>query len=267
MAAEFCGSCGARFPADAKWCPECGAKRDTSSPSARANAHRSAPAAKPQSSTNWPLIAAGLVIPLAIIAAVASGVFSPSSEPARVTAQSEQPDAPPAAADEGPSAREKLADYEDRYLSAADTTLYVTQAANVRDYPAPEGSKVIASLAEGDSVTGRWVRGVTPNTRWLRYTGKTGASYVWEGALSTERPFSVEDYRDTFLSVQTQTLVATGPANVRSFPGPDVGKVYYQLQEGDIIRGRWVRGIDPEQRYLKIETRRGPAYVWEDNLQ
>lgn len=266
MAAEFCGNCGAKFPPSANWCAECGAKREPGSQSGPANQNPTGTSTVQRQRTNWPLITAGLVAVLAIGAATVSGVFSATNERTRVAVDPADKGSPEQVTPEDPSPLEKLENYEDRFLSDADTTLFVKQSANVRDFPTPAGSKVIGSLSAGESVSGRWVRGVTPNTRWLRFSGNTGASYVWEGALTTERPFSIEDYRDTYLSAQVQTLVATGPANVRSFPGPDVGKVYYQLSEGDIISGRWVRGIDPEERYLKIVTRRGPAYVWEDNL-
>lgn len=69
----------------------------------------------------------------------------------------------------------------------AGETLYVLRQTNMRDRPTSQGSAILRSWTRGDRVTGTWVTGVDPTTRWLRVEQPRGVpGYIWEGNLHTE---------------------------------------------------------------------------------
>lgn len=87
----------------------------------------------------------------------------------------EESDDPAAPEDEWQAA------YTDTFLSEADITLVTGAEARQRDYPTTEGTTVQRTLAPNSQVTGRWVRGRDPTTKWLKLAD---GGYIWEGNLS-----------------------------------------------------------------------------------
>ncbi|MCC7395012.1 MAG: zinc ribbon domain-containing protein [Sphingomonadaceae bacterium] len=76
-----------------------------------------------------------------------------------------------AAGDDGPPADPRpqwQQNYVDNYLSDAPVELVTASNANVRDYPATEGTQVLRLLPLGTNVTGRWVSGAEGTLRWLK---------------------------------------------------------------------------------------------------
>jgi hypothetical protein len=74
------------------------------------------------------------------------------------------------------------------YLSGA-VTLAVTENTEVRDFPSISGGAVLTQQAAGAVVTGRWVRGAEPNSRWLRLSN---GGYVYGGVLRAAAPAASE---------------------------------------------------------------------------
>ena len=75
-----------------------------------------------------------------------------------------------------------LASYRDNFLGGEVRVTTIAQA-RVRSYPTSDGSTVVQTLPPDTAISGRWVSGRDPTTRWLRRAG-TG-DYVWEGNLKT----------------------------------------------------------------------------------
>ena len=71
--------------------------------------------------------------------------------------------------------------YTDTFLSESDITLVTGAEARQRDFPTTEGTTVQRTLAANTQVTGRWVRGRDPTTKWLKLAG---GGYIWEGNLA-----------------------------------------------------------------------------------
>lgn len=73
---------------------------------------------------------------------------------------------------------QSFANYEDRFLSER-VEGRTTGSANVRDYPTTENTIAVRTLEAGTPVSGRWVQGFDPGTRWLKLDMADG--YMWEG--------------------------------------------------------------------------------------
>jgi len=71
--------------------------------------------------------------------------------------------------------------YEDDFLSEL-IERRVTGPANVRNYPTSQNTNIFSKLARDAKVTGRWVRGFDPTTKWLRLER---GGYIWEGNLNS----------------------------------------------------------------------------------
>ncbi|GAA4644321.1 hypothetical protein GCM10023115_22810 [Pontixanthobacter gangjinensis] len=71
-------------------------------------------------------------------------------------------------------------DYSDTFQSAELTRL-LAGTAQKRNFPTARGSRVLETMKPGIAVTGRWVEGADPKTRWLKT--KDGG-YIWEGNLA-----------------------------------------------------------------------------------
>lgn len=147
------------------------------------------------------------------------------------------------------------APYVDNFLTGFETH-YTQSQANERNIPAPKGSRVLRSYGAGVALQGRWVKGVTPGTRWL----KTSTGYVWEGNLvgSAVAPAA---YVDRFISGY-ETAYVVGRASERNLPSPDGTRVLTQYSAGAELFGRWVAGVTPGTKWFKTDT----GYVWEGNL-
>ena len=93
--------------------------------------------------------------------------------------------------------------YRDNFLGG-EVQVTTTAEARVRSYPTSDGSAVLQTLPLGTAISGRWVTGRDPTTRWLRRAG-TG-DYVWEGNLKTgasepsaEQSLAKEDRSKAFM--------------------------------------------------------------------
>ena len=167
----FCAKCGASLANAVNFCGACGAPV-SSTPGDSAPVGDSPAAAR-----RWPVW-----LPFAAVGAVAVAGLGWAYLAAHRT--------PPAAqlgASDEPAVIAPLSDnaawiasYTDSFLSGP-VTLVTSATARQRDYPTADGSSVQRTLGAGESVSGRWVRGRDPTTRWLRLAS---GGYVWEGNIA-----------------------------------------------------------------------------------
>ncbi len=97
----------------------------------------------------------------------------------------EAPEVPRLTADGLPD----LANYEDVFVGE-EKELFVTGPANVRDFPTSEGTTVIRTLNEGETVKAREVKAFDPTSQWLKLAG---GGYVWGANLSRDEKMVGED--------------------------------------------------------------------------
>lgn len=71
--------------------------------------------------------------------------------------------------------------YTDTFLSESDITLVTAAEARQRDFPTTDGTTVQRTVPANTQVTGRWVRGRDPTSKWLKLAG---GGYIWEGNLA-----------------------------------------------------------------------------------
>lgn len=71
--------------------------------------------------------------------------------------------------------------YYDRFLGG-QVTVSVKALARARDFPTSDGSRILRELQAGETVSGTWVMGRDPATRWLKLANTNG--YVWDGNLA-----------------------------------------------------------------------------------
>ncbi|MDG2001780.1 MAG: hypothetical protein P8J20_00455 [Novosphingobium sp.] len=72
-----------------------------------------------------------------------------------------------------------FASYEDNFLGE-DTGFIVTGKANVRDYPTSEGTEVVRTLQEGETITAREVQAFDPESAWYKLSD---GGYIWGGNI------------------------------------------------------------------------------------
>ena len=136
-----------------------------------------APASKFEPSAGWrtPYIIAaalaGVVIIVAILSVIAVLGWTNSGPDRETTAEANS------------NAGNQIPAYVDVFLSDRDETLFVLGPANMRNRPSSNGTDVLRALTMGEQLSGRWVRGADPTTRWLRIEGSQGVGYVWERNL------------------------------------------------------------------------------------
>ncbi|MFZ1741993.1 MAG: zinc ribbon domain-containing protein [Pontixanthobacter sp.] len=199
--AKFCAECGAQLDPQAKFCASCGTSvAQAASPTAPSSPPSPTP---PFPVQDAPIAAHGAPLPphfdpvppnnngkiigialavggVAIAAALAAYMFlSPSkesdsalTETVQVAATAEDPNAP------RPQAW--FDEYSDTFQSAELTRL-VAGTAQKRSFPTAKGSEVVETMKPGIAVTGRWVEGADPKTRWLK---TNDGGYIWEGNLA-----------------------------------------------------------------------------------
>ena len=86
-----------------------------------------------------------------------------------------------------------FASYFDQFLEGELVDMRVASAANRRNYPSTNGTEVLGTLNSGATLTGRWVRDIENERRWLKIS--TGG-YVWEGNLhSSKGEVDFDQYR------------------------------------------------------------------------
>lgn len=189
---QFCTRCGTRVLSGAQFCTGCGSavagvpnlpavadrengdsridrSRDAVTPEEDSGGPADRGAVEPNRRNQFgPAIAVAAVIGLVVIIATIV-----------VTGLSSRP-VPSNTVDL--AVREPVA-YADHFLTATDESLQVVSPANLRDRPSSQGTTVLRQLRAGEEISGRWVRGVDPTTRWLRVNIGTRAGYIWERNL------------------------------------------------------------------------------------
>ena len=202
--ARFCSECGTAIEQGAKFCGQCGSAignvagsphPDTGAVTASSVGSGVAAPAIPEmpgteahyddaasdmagsNTTRNILIGAGAIVALglATFAAYHFSTLPQESDPAlgapTEAAKVEDPNAP--------RPQEWFDTYSDKYLSAELTRL-ATDSAAKRNFPTSRGSEILEQVASGMPVSGRWVEGADPATRWLK---TTDGGYIWEGNL------------------------------------------------------------------------------------
>jgi hypothetical protein len=211
----FCAQCGTSLANATRFCGGCGVALDAGQHSAAAG-------------LGWAYYANNRAAPAAELGAVDdSAVTTPGTDTAAWRAA-----------------------YSDTFLSEP-LTLVTTGEARQRDFPTADGSTVQSTLNAGEQLSGRWVRGRDPATRWLKLTS---GGYVWEGNLA----------------------VPGGPGSPIAIPfnnanegfGPEIGTFLDQasaaararyeradrLPEGE--RERFLDSIETASTYVRVPNRR-----------
>jgi hypothetical protein len=129
--------------------------------------------------------------------------------------------------------------YADQFLGDAPVTMITNASANVRDFPTTTGSEVLRSVAESSEISGRWVRGRDPATRWLKLAD---GGYIWDGNLAERGganspiriPFSNADYSfgpdiEPYMRVAVEQSTARSEA-VGGLPEKERAAAYAELE-------------------------------------
>ena len=202
--AKFCAECGVQLDPQAKFCSGCGTSRPSDGAPAPTPAQAPAPtpapppvapppdptpqqASIPPRYEHPPAKNTGLIIGItvAVVGVLIAGALAaymflkPNENDAAISPIAA---APTATAEDPNAARPQswFDDYSDKFQSA-DLTRLVSGTAQQRNFPTARGSKVLETMKQGVAVTGRWVEGADPKTRWLK---TTDGGYIWEGNLS-----------------------------------------------------------------------------------
>jgi hypothetical protein len=72
------------------------------------------------------------------------------------------------------------------------------------------------------------------------------------------------NYQDKFLNDASVEVTVKSDANWRNYPSTSSTEVLGTLGPGVTLKGRWVAGIEPTSRWLRIRT---GGYVWDGNLE
>ena len=193
--AGICRNCGKMTKGTSQFCPGCGSPVQLEA--GKPIEHDPSPTLSKARLRNGG-IAVGAALVLALILGVAIWTLSADADsPAPEAAATE------AAADpDAPRPQEWFDTYVDRFLSAEIERLVVAPAQK-RSFPTARGSEVTGRIEPGEMMTGRWVEGADPATRWLKIRD---GSYVWEGNLAepqTITAFGMNGFRagDAFQSI------------------------------------------------------------------
>lgn len=134
--------------------------------------------------------------------------------------------------------------YRDTFVGAGEETLVTGGEARQRDFPTTEGTTVQRTLPAGTSVTGRWVRGRDPTTRWLKLAS---GGYVWEGNLAEPGGAG--------------SPIALTISNRRPDFGPDVAAYLDQAEERQRAAFARLETMDPKERAELDETQIATTFV------
>ncbi|MBB5687617.1 zinc-ribbon domain-containing protein [Sphingobium boeckii] len=204
MSQHYCGKCGQRLPDGARFCTACGAPVDaapvspitpateiatepafTPAPKAAPEpAYRAAPDPVPDESgggNRTTLIIAGAMIAILVLLIgymVIAGRDSDEGVASNAAASAMNAAAPVVAlAPEVPA-------HVDEFLSAQDEQVDVVGEARMRDRPTAKDTQILSVLKPNQVLSGRWVKGVDPATRWIKVDVDGKSGYVWEGNLA-----------------------------------------------------------------------------------
>lgn len=120
------------------------------------------------------------VLAVAVLAVVGFLFFYPKDEDATDPELAQVEETPAAEDPNADRPQEWFDNYSDKFLSAELTRLTQGEARK-RSFPTAKGGEILDTLSAGRAVTGRWVEGADPETRWLK---TTDGGYIWEGNLT-----------------------------------------------------------------------------------
>lgn len=178
----ICGGCGKAIVPGARFCSNCGwqvpAETAPVAPASLAGIE-----AQKGSRTN-PAVIGGVIAGILVVAAGlglwlardATGDLVPAVE--ATTEAAIDPNAP--------RPQEWFDTYSDKFVSA-EIERITTSAGQKRNFPTAKGSVVLDTIPRGTILSGRWVEGGDPATRWLK---TRDGGYVWEGNLGDPQAIS-----------------------------------------------------------------------------
>lgn len=159
--------------------------------------------------------------------------------------------------------------YTDNFASVAPVSLVVSSRANVRNYPSTEDTQTTSELAEGTMVSGRWVRGKDPTTRWLLLDS---GGYVWDGNLAQQSgpgsPITIAlTNRDSSFGREIDSYIDQASARARSSGKPGMidsigeGESTYARVPNRRFHGLTVTGVGVHYEATSIVFREAPEAV------
>lgn len=175
--ARFCSGCGAGLNTQSKFCPTCGLANAMQAAQSAAAARQSGLLSPRRQGWNSRLVGASVAGGL-LATALAGAWFGSNWQNKALIA-----DAATGSADaDAPRPASWFAGYSDKFLSG-DLVVYVTGTAQKRDFPTSKGSTILATVQPGERLTGQWVEGADPASKWLKISN---GGYIWEGNLAGE---------------------------------------------------------------------------------
>lgn len=169
----YCRECGVKLEIDGGFCNGCGVDLSEAIPETTFEKRSINFTTLDWSNFDWkPVISSGATILLMV------AVLSFGSTLFQRDGIIDQPsDVSIANSDQAPD----FSKYEDDFLSGI-IELQVTSVANVRNYPTSRNTNILKKLSAGIIISGRWVRGFDPTTKWLKMED---GGYIWEGNLNS----------------------------------------------------------------------------------
>ena len=136
----------------------------------------------------------------------------------------------------------------------------------IRDWPSDPGNEHLHWGINQGSILGTFVRNVWgfgqgPYTASV--ADAAGRGWIDPATISTFRD-RFASYSDTFLANDEVEVRVTAQANRRDYPSTQGTQVIGSLEPGAMLKGRWVRDMLNDRRWLKIAT---GGYVWDGNLR
>ena len=207
MSQQYCGKCGQRLPEGALFCTACGAPvtpAEAATPSAAPVEAKPAPVVTPEpvytpnpppppySAAPEPLEGAGggnrttLIVAgamIAILALLIGYMMIAGRDSGDANMASNASNAMNASASVEDAAPQVPA-HVDEFLSTVDEQVDVIGEARMRDRPTAKDSQILTVLNPNQVLSGRWVKGVDPTTRWIKVDVEGKSGYVWEGNLA-----------------------------------------------------------------------------------
>jgi hypothetical protein len=117
--------------------------------------------------------------------------------------------------------------YEDEFLSEQGQ-FYITGTSRVRNYPTSQGTEALETFEQRRPVTGRWVRGGDPTTRWLKLSS---GGYVWEGNVGDSTTIYPSGLGGFFVESSYSELSGVFyPEGIYGY-GPDYCETYMSLDD------------------------------------
>lgn len=179
----FCANCGTALNRGARFCQKCGTPTPPDPVTAGSPASLAGISEPPPAANRTVLFA--LLGFFGVALAVALGLWlsrdaTGGIDPVAVASSDAAIDP------NAPRPQEWFDNYTDKFLSA-EIERIATSAAQKRNFPTAKGSQVSETLPRGSVVSGRWVEGGDPATKWLK---TRDGGYIWEGNLGDPQAIS-----------------------------------------------------------------------------